>query len=244
MQTEILREYNVLFDETMLALTGITTYPQGWKLHGPEGRIKADTDAVDDLRRKWFSFDTKSLKWELKDNLLSVADKDKLIELYRERFSPKIIEDIEGIDLTAYDDCENKDEFIVRFIFLCEEFNDKNKALADAIKPLLMETPHGVQVWDGIANDLSKYITDANDKTLSYICQLHCLPTGVEKARWKGNPQDAGRFAKIFGLKPKEFNSCFCGVEIDSDTFTHPGKILDGYRKSILYAIHDKYMAQ
>lgn len=95
-------------------------------------------------------------------------------------------------------------------------------------------------IWDGIATDLSTYISEATDKTLSFIIQRHRLPAGVEKPRWIGRTQDAGRFAKVFGLKPAEFNGCFCGVKIDSNTFK-PAKGMDGRREHELYAIAAKY---
>lgn len=96
-----------------------------------------------------------------------------------------------------------------------------------------------VPVWNGIAADLSAYISDATDKTLSFICQQHRLPAGVEKPRWLGTKADAARFARIVGLKAYQFNECFCGMEIKHNTFKS-AKGLDDRREHELYIILNK----
>lgn len=101
-----------------------------------------------------------------------------------------------------------------------------------------------VPVWNGIAADLLAYVSDATDKTLSFICQQHRLPAGVEKPRWISTPQNAARFARIVKMKPAEFNACFCGIKkIDSRTFKF-ADYADGNREHELYIILDKYIVK
>ena len=104
-----------------------------------------------------------------------------------------------------------------------------------------------VPVWNGIAADLSTYISDATDKTLSFICQQHRLPAGVEKPRWNGTKADAARFARAVGLEAHLFNECFCGMEIKHNTFK-PAKGKDPERSigqlDYLYTIIRKYKSR
>jgi hypothetical protein len=99
-----------------------------------------------------------------------------------------------------------------------------------------------VPVWNGIAADLSKYISGASDRTLSYIIEKHRLPAGTDRPTWIGKTQDAARFAKIVKMKPSEFNACFCGLKkITPRTFKF-AEYAGGNREHELYIILDKYI--